>query len=310
VRAPTTGTFTTGGASSGPGFAPLPGQYAIIPTHLDTYLTAVNGGGETTGAIKLGGGIEPSQKFTLWADPGGSPYYAVQTENGDFLTAVNGGGLTTNALQTSATGIVDEGLFAVIPQSGTHQSPHYAFKLTRGFYLTAVGNSADPIHTDATRVGDWELFDLNKCGDPGTGSTYSFEAAGHNGFLTAAGGGRSAAQNALYPDFIDLDYTVAFTLIRQDDGTYALKTSSGYYVTANAGGLAGAGYRTDTPQVGDWEKFTLIANDSDCTSYIRTPRGTFLSIVAADDPTQPHNIIDNAADISHATRWRMWVMAF
>jgi len=308
-------TVASPGPSSGPGMTPLPGQYAIYArqTHgtvgsfvdLETFFTAADGGGQTTDAITFNclGTIGASQKFTLWK---GTAYYAIQTANGDFMTAANGGGLTTNALQTFSTGIVDEGLFSVAPQSGHTYSPHFALGTTRGYFLTAILNDnyeEDTIHTDATKVGAWELFDLIKCGNPGTGSTYSFSASSDSEFLTATDGGGHVGSTALGIDEQnDASYAVAFTPIRQADGSYALQTSGDYYLTAIGGGVAGAEYRTDIQQVGNWQKFTLIPNNDDCTTYIKTPAGTYLS--------QSGGHIVNEASTSNATRWRMYVMAF
>lgn len=189
-------------------------------------------------------------------------------------------------------------------------------RLLRGNFLTAVGhgghNSGDTIHSDATVAKDWEMFDLLKIGDPGTNSTYSFQGlysyGGSGGFLSATGGGRRDDRYALQMG-VGSGYELAFTLIRQDDGTYGFKTSSGYYVTANAGGLPGAGYRTDTPQVSNWEKFTIIPNETDCTSHIKTYNGTYLSMVTGQPPSPP-NVLDNVADVTKATRWKLWLMAF
>jgi hypothetical protein len=323
--APPAVTASTGEVSSTP-MAPLPGTYAIatVPEfHTGTfkssyYLTAVGGGGRSMDVIHTDARwLRAWEKFTLWKAPELNPVYAIQTVNGRFLAAVSGGGRITDTVQTVASEPVDEGLFRIQPQSGTQISPHFAFQTVRQYFLTAVGNggkfSGDTIHTDATVVRGWELFDLKHCGDPGTGSTYSLEDVGGplvNGFLEAADGGRHAdAQGALITHEPPLTYLVALTLIKQDDGTYAFKTSSGYYVTANSGGLAGAGYRTDTPQVGNWEKFTLIANESDCSLLIKTSVGTYISQVRRNSPANPADIIDNVTDISHATHWRTWVVA-
>ena len=299
----------------------LPGSYAISMTKdafHTYYITAVAEGGRTTDVIHTDATvIKAWEKFRFINGGPTDPYFSIQTLAGYFLSAVNSGGLTANAITSAATSVGDWELLAFKPQSGLSYTPHFAIQTTRGYFLTAVGhgghNSGDTIHSDATVAKDWEMFDFIKIGDPGTNSTYSFQGlysyGGSGGFLRAPGGGRRNDSSALIVDPGGEGYTLAFTLIRQDDGTYALKTSSGYYVTANAGGLPGAGYRTDTPEVNNWEKFTIIPNETDCTSHIRTYNGTYLSIVTGQPP-QPPNVLDNVVDIAKATRWRLWVMAF
>ena len=298
----------------------LAGHYAIAmqkDAFHTYYMTATGAGGHTTDAIHTDATVVKAwEKFSLINGGAGDPNFAIQTFNGHFLSAVNGGGLTSNAITTSATAVQSWEQFEFKPQNGGGFSPHFAIQTSGGFFLTAVGhgghNSGDTIHTDARVASDWEMFDFVKIGDPGTNSTYSFEGlyayGGTGGFLNATDGGRHSDQASLTAQ-LGPGYMLAFTLIRQDDGTYAFKTSSGYYVTANAGGLVGAGYRTDTPEVNNWEKFTLIANEDDCTSHIRTSSGTYLSMVPGHPP-HPPVVIDNVVDVTQATRWRLWVMAF
>ncbi len=297
----------------------LPGHYAISMTKdafHTYYITAVAEGGRTTDAIHTDATVVKAwEKFRL-INGGPTDPFSIITDTGHFLTAVNGGGAHANAITTAATSVGDWELFNFRPQSGAGYTPHFAIQTPRGNYLTAVGhgghNSGDTIHSDATVASDWEMFDFLKIGDPGTNATYSFQgmlgSGGSGGFLNATDGGRRNDRAALTAQ-LGPGYALAFTLIRQDDGTYAFKTSSGYYVTANAGGLAGAGYRTDTPQVNNWEKFTIIPNETDCTSHIRTYSGTYLSLVSGHAPDPPW-IIDNVADVTQATHWKLWVMAF
>lgn len=59
----------------------------------------------------------------------------------------------------------------------------------------------------------------------------------------------------------------------------ALKTSAGYYVTAeNGGGLA---VNTDRTELGPWETFTMIAVSPGVYSF-RTEKGTYLSDMGAE----------------------------
>jgi hypothetical protein len=99
-----------------------------------------------------------------------------------------------------------------------------------------------------------------------------------------------------------------FTLIRQSDGTYAFQTSSGYYLTANGGGAAGD-FRTDAPQVGNWQKFTLTPNNA-CTYYVQAYNGYYLGITVGIMPDGTYiNVPNTTSDISQAVRWRLLVYA-
>ncbi len=71
-----------------------------------------------------------------------------------------------------------------------------------------------------------------------------------------------------------------FKLIKQSDGTYALQTSSGNYVTAvNGGGLAsGDNLHTDAQQVQAWEKFKIVEQPPNCSYTIQTVSGFFLAV--------------------------------
>ena len=297
----------------------LPGHYAIAmfkdPSH-SFYVTAVGGGGVTTNALHTDATIVKDwEKFRLINGGRADPNFSIQTSNGHFLTANDGGGRTTDAIRTSATSIKAWELFGFRPQAGPGFSPHFAIQTPKGTFLTALGHggqsAADAIHSDATAASDWEMFDFLKIGDPGSDFTYSLEAmspAGATlGFLNATDGGRHSdrASLTLQPG---PGYMLAFTLIAQADGTHALKTASGYFVTSNAGGLPGAGFRTDTPQVNAWEKFTLVADETTCTSAIKTSSGNYLAIAPGSPPNPPY-LIATVPD-SQATRWRLWVMAF
>ena len=297
----------------------LAGHYAIAMA-MDAahtyFMTAVGGGGRSTEVIHTDATAPKAWETFRLIGQAGDSHFAIQTLNGHFLTAVDGGGRTSGAITTVATEVQAWELFSFRPVSGAGASPHFAIQTPKGTFVTALGhgglNSGETLHTDATAAKDWEMFDFLKIGDPGTNATYRFDGlptpgvAG--GFLGVTDGGRHAERSSLTPK-LGPEYTMGITLIRQADGTYALKTASGYYITANAGGLVGAGYRTDTPQVNNWEKFTLVADEGDATTRIKTYSGTYLSIVPGHPPDPPL-IIDNVADLARATRWRLWVMAF
>jgi hypothetical protein len=265
------------------------------------------GGGKSTDVIHTDA-IRPLawEKFRLWVDTQTKQYYAFQTVNGHFLTAVDAGGRITDTIHSDATVISAWEMFKLIPQS---PFPSYAIQTLRGYFLTAVGGGGhaggDTIHTDAIEVAEWEKFYLFRCGDFGSGSTYGIQAWGGNtlnNWLTATGGG-DRADHALTTLGGAIPFEISWTLIRQDDGSYAFQTASGGILTANEGGSAG-GFRTDTgiDQIGNWERFTLI-DHGDCTHYIKTYSGNYLT--ASGAPPDEHVI--TVADINNATRWRFWV---
>jgi hypothetical protein len=291
------------------GVAPTPmealgGEFAVQTQLKGRYLTAVNGGGKTTDVIHTDA-IQPRgwEKFKFWVDSATRQYYAFQTVNSHFITANNAGGLTTNTILSTATAITGWEMFKLLPQS---PFPSYAIQTLRGFFLTAVGggghSSGDTIHTDAVKAAEWEKYNIFRCSDFGTGSTYGIQAWGGNvlgPFLTATAGGRSSGAEALTTAG-GAPFEISWTLLKQGGGTYAFQTASGGILTANGGGLLGEGFRTDTEpdQIGDWEKFTLVDN-GDFTAYIKTYAGTYL--ISTGEPAT------TVANVNEATRWRFWV---
>ena len=286
---------------------PLGGAFAL-QTHLKgRYVTAVGGGGRTDDVIhtNVGGPPRAEESFTLWVDSATRQYYALQTVNDYFITAYNAGGLATNAIDSTATSINSWAMFKLLPQS---PFPAYAIQTLRGFFLTAVGggghDSGDTIHTDGVVAAEWERFNIFRCADFGTGSTYGIEAWGRGNvsgaWLTATEGGRLSGGNALASEG-GPPFWISWTLLKQDSGTYAFQTASGGILTANGGGVPGLGFRTDTEvdQIGNWEKFTLEDN-GDFTAYIKTHAGTYVSATVNGHAAAVVNI-------GEATTWRFHV---
>jgi hypothetical protein len=313
------GNLAKEAATPSVGRVALPGHYAIAMfkdvSHV-YYLTAVGGGGRTNDTLHTDAtAVKDWEKFRF-INGGPSDPFAIQTINGHFLTAVDGGGHTANAITTAASQVSSRELFNLRPQSGSGFSPHFSIQTPKGTFLTAVGhggqNTPDAIHSDATAAQDWEMFDFLKIGDPGTNRTYSLEALSFSGaslgYLNATDGGRrsDSAALTLQPG---PSYMLTFTLVQQPDGTHAFKTASGYYVTANAAGLPGARFRTDTPQVNNWEKFTIIPDENDCTYRIKTSSGAYVT-AAVGHPPDPQYVVDCAPAVADAIRWRLWVVSF
>jgi hypothetical protein len=292
----------------------LAGQFSIQTVLKATYLTAVDGGGQTTDAIytNVWQAVGPNEKFTLWVS--GNPYYAFQTADGSYLTAVNGGGLTTNAVETAPKQLNAWALFKLVPSYNAAGLPPFpvAIQTLRGFFLTAVGGGgqadADAIHADGTKAQSWEYFLVLRGGELGSGSSYiimGLSDGALGGWLQANNGGLDAGPGALAAPANSPNplYWEQWVLVKQTDGTYALQTSSGGYLTANGGGDPDAGFRTDIMTVGDWEKFTLVDN-GDITWYIKTSNGYYLSM------SGPGESITTVQDSNQATKWWFQLNSF
>lgn len=302
--------IAVGAASEGVASTPmerLGGAFALRTVLKRRYVTAVDGGGRTADVIHTDAWQPRAwERFTLWTDSATRQYYALQTADGHFITAYNAGGLTADAIDTTAASIEGWAMFRLLPQP---PFPAYAVQTLRGFFLTAVGggghDSGDTIHTDSVSAAGWELFNMFRCADFGTGSTYGIEAWGGNvinPWLTAAQGGRLPGGDALGSEG-GPPFWLSWTLLKQEDGTYAFQTASGGILTANGGGLPGAGFRTDTEvdAIGNWEKFT-IQDNGDFTAYIKTHAGTYIAATLDGH-------VQTVESAEAATRWGFWLFS-
>ena len=142
-------------------------------------------------------------------------------------------------------------------------TPEFAFRLVSGnFYLTAEGGggrtadpNTDPLHTNrrvTQGIDIWEKFAIKSVGL----HKFSIQTSNGTNFLTAVdGGGR--ATDAIHTDATSVGPWEEFKLEFQGDGTYAIKTSTGGYLSAVPNQSKNA-VRTDAPSVGTAEKFWLI----------------------------------------------------
>jgi hypothetical protein len=276
-----------------PAFGVLPGEFAIRTYLKNTYLTARDGGRHSfdaviTAATTLG----PNEKFkltTLQPD-----YTTIQTPQGYYVSAVGGGGLggdfsASEVLQTERTALADDVLFVLF---GPGIGGYSTIRTFNEHFLTALGGggkTTGAFHTDATVANTWEDFWVLKSGDLGSGYRYAIRPAGTGGpgevvnFLTAiGGGGRGANQYPAITHFSGLFSESQFTLIQLADGSYALQTPSGNYVTAvSGGGLAhGDNLHTDATQIQAWEKFKIV-DVGDATYTIQTVSGFYLAVNTA-----------------------------
>jgi hypothetical protein len=289
---------------------PLVGRFAIQTDLKLDFITVVDGGGKITDVIHTDA-FDPRawEQFTFWADSATGQWFAFQTETGNFITAVDAGGRITDTIHSDATIVSTWEMFHLLRQSAF---PNFAIQTLRGFFLTATGggghNSGDTIHTDALQALEWERFRLLRRLDFGTGSTYALQVwpnpnnpvspFGPGPYLSASNGGGPGSEFLAEGG---ASFQMSWTLLKQDDGTYAFQSASGKVLTAVDGGLPGPNpqFTIDTPpdQIGNFEKFTIIDNGvgSNFTSIVKTFSGTYLSFeVPQINPLPLVITVDNA----------------
>jgi hypothetical protein len=296
--------------------SPLPGYYAIQTVKRGNSVTAVSGGGRATEPVFQTDFVHIGawEKFRLYGgNPSNPQYKAIQTATNNFVTAVNGGGLTTNAFRTNVLGINTWELFRLVPASG---GLSYAIQTSNAHFVTAVGgggtpiNFADALHTDATKVKEWEIFNVVKCGDLGDGLLYRLFGRFANissgySYLNALGGGGKSTYpvNQVHQGPQD-PITTVWRLIKQPNGWYALQTPNGVnYLTA----IGGGGLRQDTvtkkPEVfatdrtvvDVWERFRFDEQEN-CEYLITTSAGPYIGGIYEGWTGAP---------LSAAMRWRL-----
>jgi hypothetical protein len=141
------------------------------------------------------------------------------------------------------------------------------FQTLRGYYLTAVGGggrTTDVIHTDATRVGSWEKFNLYY---QGYSNVFAIQTSVTFNYLTAVdGGGR--VSDVIHSDAIRPQSWERFNLVnlgvRNDGvGLFAVQTVNGHYLTAvGLGGRETDTIHSDATHIGTWEEFYIGCNNS------------------------------------------------
>jgi len=306
----------------------LPGHFAF-QTFGGKYLTAVGGGGRVTDAVHTNAtAIGSSERYRLFLVLGGGvpPKLAIQTASFNFLTAVGGGGRSSDVLHTDAKQVQAWETFSFdLDQYGWR----HTIQTVKGNYVTAVGaggKTTDAIHSDAVKADNWEYFYIWKCGDLGSGRHYTIRAVSDvQGFVFSYGGGgrvNTRDGNFIFGALGVLsDYKLRpasfdnrwqrFLFMRQNDGSYALRTSNGVnYLTAiQGGGLASGAITTDNlvtdrTQVQSWEKFRFVEHGS-CTYVIQTASGHYLGKKTAT--TGIGKFATNVSDINQATKFRLGV---
>jgi hypothetical protein len=139
-----------------------------LQTYNGHYLSAVGGGGRTTDVIHTDAtSIGSWEKFTLEDLDLGTPVitYGVKTTNGHYLTVVGGGGRISDVIHSDATQA--RGWEQLVFES--LGGGWYDIKTFKGNYLTATGGGGhgtevpETMHSDATKVDNWEKFQIVAC---------------------------------------------------------------------------------------------------------------------------------------------------
>jgi len=266
-----------------PSFGVLPGTFALRTALKNTYLTAVDGGGRSNDAVVTvsTAAAHPYARFRLArVQPS---YVTFQTAGGYYLSATGGNnGIPdpSTALQANVrTPQTDVALFHInqIPVEGQH-----TIQVKSGHFLTAVGGgqkTTNAFHTDATKASTWEYFWVVKCGDLGSGYQYAIRVKGDHKPLAAMGGG-GLTRGAIVRGFGGFGELARFTLVKQDNGTYALRTPNRInYLTAEGGGGLASGdtLQTNRTKVQAWEQFKFVDRDT-CSYTIQTDSGFYLGV--------------------------------
>jgi hypothetical protein len=143
-----------------------------------------------------------------------------------------------------------------------------AIQTSGGFYLEATfggGRTTDAIVTDQRGIGAFSKFSF----------VPTHDAFGHVGirtnngnYVTALNGGgltTAVTRDVLHTNATQLQDWEKFTVSSQtdgaghSDGTVAIRTFDGHYLTAlGAGGQHNGAFNTNATRVGSWEKFRLF----------------------------------------------------
>lgn len=250
-----------------------------IQTASGNYVTAVSGGGRTIDVfhtdatqaldwerfrlLDLGVGVPPSPT-----------YYGIQTIKGNYITAVGAGGKYQDALHTDAKEIKGWEQFRIVKCGDPGSGYEYGIMGANGGFLTA-GNGGG-------RTGEAILLGPPNGSDPKfklfrqSDGTYALQTANGRNYVTALGGG-GQVQKYLPPNcgmfsaciggFSTVFHTDAtqvqawekFKVIDQGNCTYAIQTSSGFFVGIfkDSSGYTLLTTRRDGASTPD-EKFQLV----------------------------------------------------
>ncbi|HJT21148.1 MAG TPA: hypothetical protein VJ746_11795 [Nitrospira sp.] len=195
----------------------IPGvaAYTIQPSAGGYFLTALGGGGKTTGAFHSDATLAKDWEyftFVKCGDLGSGLLYTMtpkghEGDSNSMLGAAYGGGQVKNAVIRG--GHLDWLLFRLIQQS----DGSYAIQTSNHVnYVTAVGGgglaSGDNVHTDATQVQAWEKFRIVDRGD----CAYTIQTV--SGWYLAVSGNGAISTRISDPNAApSIGYTATFELM-------------------------------------------------------------------------------------------------
>jgi hypothetical protein len=144
-----------------------------------------------------------------------------------------------------------------------------AIVTSNGYYVTVCDNggidlAGAAIRTNSKTVGDHEKFTIKPIGQT---NTFSLMTSSGNYVSAVNGGGMGGGDVAhslpIHTDSTHVSIWEELTIEPQDDGTYAILTGNGYYLTAVNGGGVGSPadlqpIHTDATAVGPRETFYLV----------------------------------------------------
>ncbi len=228
---------------------PNPGQVydKAIQTVNGNFITVVGGGGRVSDVLHSDATQVKDWERFHFTDLGASApsFYGFQTIRGNFLTAVGAGGKYDDAIHTDATAINAWERFRIVKCGDPGTGREYGIMGANGQFLLAQnagGRSQGTVILSAPTAIETK-FKFFKQSD----GTYAFQTSTGRNYVTALQGG-GLVQSYRNPDcgmfsaciggFTDIFHTDAvqvqgwekFRVIDQGNCTYAIKTTSGFFM--------------------------------------------------------------------------------
>ena len=256
---PTDPTIITGATSAGAwekfklAIATPPSPYdKTVQTASGNYVTAVNGGGMTWNAVHTDATQPRDWERFRMIYMGGSPppYYGIGTIKGNYLTAVGAGGRYQDALHTDAKQIQAWELFRIVKCGDLGSGYEYGIMAADGDFLAATNWQGKPGFGLNNYPTEADMkYKLIRQSD----GTYALQTATGRNYVTALGGGGQVEKYdskyytpdcgglfggpciggsapIFHTDATQVQAWEKFRIVDQGNCTYAIQTSSGFYV--------------------------------------------------------------------------------
>jgi hypothetical protein len=231
---------------------PNPGQVydKAIQTVNGNFVTAVGGGGRSSDVLHSDATqVKDWERFHLVELTLNSPsFYGIQTIKGGFVTAVGAGGKYQDAIHTDAKQINAWERFRIVKCGDPGSGHEYGILAANGQFLSGGGGAPkNGIFLSPPQAVETKFKFFRQ-----TDGRYAFQTANGKNYVGALGGGGNV-QNYYPPDcgmfsaciggYSDLFHTDAtqiqawekFRVIDQGNCTYAIQTSSGFFVGIHKG---------------------------------------------------------------------------